>query len=639
MEVISPVIPVMETPAIQNPPIEMPKHRTEVSNWLLSREAKQKGAIVWQSMGVGKTLTAFTFLKNFPFDKYRPVIATPKNLIFSWKNENKKFGLGLDKIEYVSHKDLFYDTNRSMCTRPGDSRRPVLIIDECHFLVYFIEFGIATTKAKAETMITLRDKPIKILLLSGTPIPMEISDIRILIFLCCPARDMTLSKKQFKIKYFESSTREIVQYGWIAPLNGQQFKIIAFNMALATVFATTLGFSVIKYFRVSDEDQRNKILYLVWLLYMCSVTAATIGVEADNSIPVHLNRVLFLKDMQKYISYYNPRFLESITTPKNMIKNQKMAKDGLLRYFPALTVHSVPVQLTLDQMILYMRFATDNLRSSDFRSLGMKNDVIRMLKSKTSTDENMLTEFQRVGFTKTADQQPCATYKRAIDLAKNFRSVIWTQFDYTAKEIVRLIGDKAVRLLDVEDHKRSETLNSFSQSHPGDMILVLDSAFNQGISVGEAQRMILLDQPRDMATFSQVVARVRRFHSHNSVNADMRMVHLYELYSTSSSIMSFLRSKYTVFSQGNKHYAPWAQTNSLSYSLLGPGETIRNKRMKTMKMFYKINFEKYDIGTMADQADTCCIWSPKEVELQCPVRVACLTTLENKELKPEEVRR
>jgi len=604
---------------LATPQIEMPLQRTAVTHWLVSKSAHQKGAILWNAMGVGKTLTAMVFLKNFPPSHFRIIVITPDHLIFSWENERRKFNLDFGDMKYVSYEDLFKNPRQVLV---GDSRPLVVVVDECHHFVEFVKHGRASIELKVILLMALRDMPVKTLLLSGTPFTSEIADLRFLLFLCAPPNTVPISRQTFMNKYYQHTKTNIVIYGWVVPLYTGENPILAFLLRSAITYFTGMGIDTMIQNITGQQNVPIGHLTVVLCDALVAWCATAIALE-DRSIPTTLLYDKFRKDAQQYVSFYQPDFLAPVTTPDALVQQQRIATTGVLRHFPVLKIHHISIPLDVDQTVLYIQMATNRLDDAERRLLHIPETVLQALHEQNSTISEVYAQTQRVAHVYQKDGSLPLVYSRALELTKGHRAVIWTQFDYAAHDITQVLGKAAVRLLSVPAGERAAVLDRFASSTPGTMCLVLDDKFSEGINVRETQRLILLDVPIDLGKFSQVIARVRRLHSHADPDPDKRVVHVYELASSTTTLWQSLRASYAVYKRNGGKYAPYAKIKGRFTTDIGPGSRLRIMRQTTQSIISQLDFVGVDISSMPTTKDTCCPWSPPGVPVTCTSGVPC----------------
>ncbi|MCK9164186.1 MAG: DEAD/DEAH box helicase, partial [Bacteroidales bacterium] len=149
---------------------------------LIKMLQKYNGAILADSVGLGKTWSALTVMKFFQLQGYEVILICPKKLHNNWnkylKRQNSKFEK--DKFEYLIrfHTDMSENLLEKYCDTSDkyftDDKPKLFVIDESH---NFRNDKSTRYQFLIEKILS-KNNNIKVLLLSATPINNNLIDIR-----------------------------------------------------------------------------------------------------------------------------------------------------------------------------------------------------------------------------------------------------------------------------------------------------------------------------------------------------------------------------------------------------------------------------------------------------------------------------
>ncbi|KAH6824584.1 chromatin remodeling 24 [Perilla frutescens var. hirtella] len=197
-------------------------HQREGLKWLWSLHCKGKGGILGDDMGLGKTMQICSFLSGLFHSSLirRVLVVAPKTLLTHWKNELSTVGLSGKTREYFStcpktrHYELQYilqdhgillttydivrNNTNSLCGyhRYNDDGEEdeftwdYMILDEGHLIK-----NPSTQRAKSLLQLPCRHR----IIISGTPLQNNLKELWALFNFCCP--ELLGDKKEFKDKY------------------------------------------------------------------------------------------------------------------------------------------------------------------------------------------------------------------------------------------------------------------------------------------------------------------------------------------------------------------------------------------------------------------------------------------------------
>ncbi|XP_011088229.1 protein CHROMATIN REMODELING 24 [Sesamum indicum] len=197
-------------------------HQREGLKWLWSLHCKGKGGILGDDMGLGKTMQICSFIAGLFHSNLvrRVLVVAPKTLLAHWINELSTVGLSEKTREYFAtctktrHYELQYvlqdkgvllttydivrNNAKSLCgdyhyNDDGDEDETTwdyMILDEGHLIK-----NPSTQRAKSLLQIPCLHR----IIISGTPLQNNLKELWALFNFCCP--ELLGDKKEFKEKY------------------------------------------------------------------------------------------------------------------------------------------------------------------------------------------------------------------------------------------------------------------------------------------------------------------------------------------------------------------------------------------------------------------------------------------------------
>ena len=178
-------------------------HQYKALERIVARCHKQNGILLFHEMGTGKTLTSLSILLNFKHEHC--VVFCPEQLKYVWKNEMKKYDLPLHHVEIRGFDDLF----------TFDFRNKVIIIDEAHNVSFMLK-NMHKHEESLRIIFNMK-KAKKMILLSGTPIYSDITDLGILVNIASGKNIVPYTKSEFRKRYMKISLWTSLFRGYLIP--------------------------------------------------------------------------------------------------------------------------------------------------------------------------------------------------------------------------------------------------------------------------------------------------------------------------------------------------------------------------------------------------------------------------------------
>lgn len=180
-------------------------HQYRAIERIVARCKKQHGLLLYHLMGTGKTLTSIVIMMNFP--KNDIAIFCPRNLTYVWTKEIKKYDFQHPKdLNIQIHENIF----------DADLKNKIVVIDEVHNLV-----SMFLTNDDQNRIIEFIEKlkhAHKVILLTGTPIYNDITDLSILVNMAAGKKIGPYTKQEMTKKYMKMSRFKSILMGYILPI-------------------------------------------------------------------------------------------------------------------------------------------------------------------------------------------------------------------------------------------------------------------------------------------------------------------------------------------------------------------------------------------------------------------------------------
>ena len=339
------------------------------SNSLLSKCPKQKGVLVWHEMGTGKTLTGLSMiaaLKNL-----RVIVLLPNSLIDVWFAEGRKHGVDLQKLvnqhrlKFVSYEaeDYYDPSSFDTLFRHRRRRAPekyAVIVDEAHNLIDAIK---KAQSHRGTQIIDWMSKFAKILLLTGTPIYNEDSDLRFLVNIAAGKVVLPYSAEKFHKEFFVTNKIRSFTFGWVLTFFEKTLYQLRDVLALEQEIRESQ--SVFKSFK---DFLKNGLLYLLDGAPFVGVTIANIVAVFVPVVILQFVRIVNASQMSKLTSINIPKFCET-TQPYISFYNDPKNIKGV--DYPTVKYKEESCDYNVSQIDIWIRFTMGQLEGHERVLIGL----------------------------------------------------------------------------------------------------------------------------------------------------------------------------------------------------------------------------------------------------------------------------
>lgn len=490
--------------------VTLQPHQDYTLNYLL-KKPKQKGLLIYHSLGSGKTYLSLAYIEKFPNKEV--VIVLPRFLKANWITQIKSFGVKNPKrIRFIA----FNEAARILPTM--SLKNKIVIVDEIHKLIYNIKTAPASLgKVYSQLYFKLFDS-YKILALSGTPIFDHSSDIAYIGNILLGKRHFPFNPDEFKNKYMKINPGT-------ALFRGQLFESKFFYGTLP-VFSTVTG--VVLFTSLGTVP--------AVLLTGLATLSGSIGIPVLNSIfPAHT--VQFRKFDAEKFSNFSSNYVSYF-----------LAKTKNDKHYPTTEFFEHKVHYTSNQVNFFLDFADEALTKNQLKIM-MKdtdsefNDHFIELNS-SNIQKSFLhnpSSGREIGnysfIDKKGNREESEKFNQILALIKNSKEQVAVYSNYFYNGIVQFAHflkrngmAHSFRILH-PDHSSARQIKTVADYNRGAFqVLLIHPEITEGISLKKTEQFHILEPVPNIALQNQIVGRAVRYQSHSNLPKERQKVkvHLWE---------------------------------------------------------------------------------------------------------------
>lgn len=198
---------------------------------MAARARAQKGLLAIHGLGSGKTRTGLAFAQNYP--QHNVVIIVPEGLDYVWKQESE--ALNINRFFTFITYDTLGDGLSTLAPRLL-GEKSIMIADEAHRLATMLNhLQTSGTYAKVLQFFDFFKSFHKVLLLTGTPIYSNESDLRWLLCIAAGKPVVPINRAEFGDRYFDVVSRTSITRGWLQPILSSNIPLL-FLLLIGTVY-------------------------------------------------------------------------------------------------------------------------------------------------------------------------------------------------------------------------------------------------------------------------------------------------------------------------------------------------------------------------------------------------------------------
>jgi len=531
------------SPKFENSQIILQKHQIDATYRLVTQNDLH-GLLLWWGMGLGKTLGGLEFILNFPSRKVN--IICPRELKFVWENELKKIPEIYNQIEYhVYEEPISFLSKLSF-------HDELIIFDEAQHLVPVIKNSISIKRT-----MDLFNTSYKTVLLTGTPMYNEMSDLAFIINLAAGKTILPYNVSEFDLKYYKINKKRSLVMGHITSslmyLNNLKNNLLNIVQPIMAVVLTVkigqfLGnLNGMPMLEVQDKDNKDKrreiqsqqvqhvknavkevfpgIITDTQLNYFM-VFAKIVTIMSVVAIFLQIIKQIFNYKFEDY-KYLNTKRLAQIISPyTSYVKlNPSTAVD-----FPTTVQKNMIVPYDMYQLGLWLELSQGFLSIQTLRDLNITKLEDVEFYTKKINYEDYVDKGVIIGNLKNPNGGFSPKFKKILDVAMGKRAVFYSSFTTSGinifKEFLNLSKIQYIYLdAGLTKEAKNEVLQKFKDTTT---FLLLHPSYTEGITIFGAQQMHILEPIPILSKKEQVIARVARYKSHEHLPESERHVDIYQ---------------------------------------------------------------------------------------------------------------
>ncbi len=484
--------------------IELQPHQKSSVDYLLSHP-EQKGLLLYHSLGSGKTYVALAYAEKKPQDSV--IILLPEFLKGNWLTQMKSFGVkNPSRYEMVSLEEADLLLKR-------DLSKTTVIVDEVHKLI----LRIRTSPLESEKYIQVYDKlktAQKLILLTGTPIFTDTSDISFIANLLEEGDPYPLETAQFRTEYMRVKPVTSLTRGY---LTESKLMMMAVPFFLTFSAVVTLGTTA-----------------PLLVPFVALGGSAVIPVINEFSPPGQIafrefNAEKWSTFAKKYISYYRVQ----------LAKNEN---------YPDKKVTEHPIPYNEFQTNFFLDFADENLNSSQLKTMladepiQLSDSVLRIHSTKLQKQLlGNLSAGREIGnlewSKENKDVVESPKFLEILALLKTKPGQVAVYSNFWKNGIQRFAqfldrnGFKSQYQILSPDQSTDEQMKLVEKYNQAQLrILLIHPEITEGISLKGTEQFHILEPIRNLTLQDQIIGRAIRYQSHLHLPQERRRVevHLWE---------------------------------------------------------------------------------------------------------------
>ena len=577
-----------EISAYQNVPVKQ----------LLSKCPKQKGVLVWHEMGTGKTLTGLSMiaaLKNL-----RIIVILPKSLIDVWFAEGRKHGVDLQRLvnqhrlKFVSYEAEEYHDPGSFDTlfRLRRRRAPekyAVIVDEAHNLIDVIK---KAQSHRGTQMIEWLSKFSKILLLTGTPIYNEDSDLRFLVNIAAGRIVLPYSAENFHKEFFVTDKVRSFAFGWV--LTFFEKSLYQLRDVLALEQEIRDSHSAFKTFK---DFFKGGLLYLLNGTPFVGVTLANIVAVFVPVVILQFARIINASQMSKLTSIDVDKFCKA-TQP--YISFYDVPKNVRGIDYPTVKYKEESCDYNVQQIDIWIRFTMGQLEGHERVLVGLgKGAKEAEIFGDVSTFEQFCHHGLVIGNLSLPDGDTLHESPKFEKILHKMRqpdgtlesTVIYSSYlQKGAMMFAAFLRRRHVSYHVLSPTSRASLKTTYLEQFRLQKVkvLILHPSYTEGLTIQGARQMHILEPIANVARRDQIVARVNRLKSHHHLPEDQRNVQVYQWYCTADNLASSISKFDTQISnwwKTHREVGYWAYQPKFMQNLTPDSIVMQKARMNDTLVF------------------------------------------------------
>lgn len=492
------------------------------------------GLLLWWSMGSGKTIAGITTILNYK--GYGVIIICPKNIQFLWENEINNFKIK-NNIKYYS-----FDNLDKLLLRKNLSNY-IVIIDEAHNLIS----NVIKNKLSKKHTIELLNTCYKVLLLSGTPLYTDYTDLIYLINISAGKEILPYNNSKFKNMFFENLYMRSSVFGYYKPIINNITKIFTisaiskdiinldiFRSVNVPVLLKNIAYkiyNVLNFFDLNNIlDNLKNILGTANSKHM----SVFLGIILVANIFLLMTNNLYKYKIDEY-KYMNTLKLSKYIHPYvSVYKKSKNTTN-----FPSVNIKTIYVPYNNYQLSKWIELTQNNLSFDNIKDLEISTeDDIKFYTNSINIDE-YVNKGVFIGNLNNNDEFSPKFYK-ILSKSKGKKAVFYSSsLGSGINQFKKFLNFHKIDYLyldiNITNIQKNKILELFKNSRT---FLLLHSNYSEGISISGAEQMHILEPINNLSKKEQIIARIVRYDSHMHISPGKRHVDVFQWACESTTIIS-----------------------------------------------------------------------------------------------------
>lgn len=576
-------------------------HQEEAINHIINKCSSQKGLILYHQMGTGKTITALSFFLHFSKKITKTVLICPDEVKSIWINEMGKLKLPnilIDKI--ISFKEL--DKLKKI-----NLKSTVIVIDECHNIIDWFY----NNRDKVKPVIKKLQECKKILLLTGTPVYRDESDILFLVNIAAGKDIVPYHSDQFREKYFRTKILKSVIQGWGVKFFKYNY-IGRYDNLFTNLQVKTLKsiVPVIKY--VLEVNLRNShinntiktidnmlsynekfqlIPRLGKILKPYAKEHLETALQTKSSFIDDLSKVYFTNIFSlvlQLLSSYLKRKDNTKIHDFQEIDSKKFNKDisPYISYYSISSLKGFPNVKTKVEYLEYSEYQISLWLKANFEEFDEQLNLDNNLFLKNYDNQEQFKKNGRIIGNLELKDYPLK-FKKIFNIIEGYQAVIYSNFhEKGALLFSNFLTKMKYSYAYITPQMKLKDINKVIEKFKNKEIkcLILHHKMTEGISILGANQLHILEPIETLAKYEQVQARVIRYKSHSHLDSNNQQVTIYNWITIMESLKTRLSTKMQFAKKWAKTYS-MTVPDELSYKytynmLLTPDQLVYNHNSK-----------------------------------------------------------
>ena len=543
--------------------INLLSHQKEAIEYLVAKCRKQKGLLVNHYQGTGKTITGIFFAKNYPNAKV--VILAPKALKSLWQTAATNNDLKIRRfVSYEELDDIFENNSQDKLFELFELfHNCVLIADEAHNIIKLLDNmymeasdnlmdekdpslskedqrraknvnkDILTKRINVIDCLEIFKMCQKIMLLTGTPILDNVSDIRWLINIAAGKTVVPFKQQDFEEMFYQVNKINFALKRVIQPLlelyGGDNYN---FNFSNQIQYEKNRIYNMIEQHTLLGITGNKPLDYAI-RTFLAGTIVKVIKTYYDkfNTEKLDVNKIIKNGDWGKYVSFYkytNSEFYPSYSIKSNPVLYTNYQLDVWARL-------NNEIKLTDEEAVL-LELNKDITDAQLFKPNYLSNTLYI---SKGRIIGNLTKDDVPIKFAKIAESYMSETVSTLV-YSNFYESGILLLSKYlTSIGIYHKIFQPALT-----NDEKTKILDDFKEGKL--KLVLLHPSLFEGFSINGVRKFHILEPIQKYYVKEQLYTRVIRYRSHMHLPINERHVEIVQWYCTLSNIADIIRQQTTL---------------------------------------------------------------------------------------------